>query len=114
MSTPSRGRDLAIVLSLANVMVVRVWAEMLDPSTSYFLDEGRPWTAYAGAILVALAVAALGLPFALLARRTSNHWIRRLCELVFLCGIATAVHGVRREIGDVVGAAEEGLVHHGI
>ena len=111
---PSLGRDLLIVLSLANVMVVRVWAEMLDPSTSYFLDEGRPWTAYAGAILVPIFLAALGLPFALLARRSANRWVKRACEFVFYAGISVAIHGVRREIGDVVGAAEEGWLHQGI
>lgn len=115
-STPSTlGRDLLIVLSLANAMAVRVWAEMLDPSTSYFLADARPWQGYIGSILVVLGLAAVGAPLAVLARRTTNRHVRRALELVFLAGIGTAIHGVRREVADLLGdPTEDGLVHQAV
>lgn len=107
-STPSSslsrtpGRDVLVAASLANLVGFRLWAAMLDPATTYFLEEPRAWQAYAGTIAVVAALAAIGAGTAFLHRRAPA-WGKRTIEAGFFLGVAIALHGSRLQIADLAG-----------
>lgn len=89
-------------MSLGNLLMLHLWAGLLDPATTYFLDAPRPWQGYAGTLVVfgGLAAAAAGL--ALVARRSRGK-PRRAFELAFFTVLSLALFGTREQIGDLAG-----------
>lgn len=95
------GRDLLVAVSLANLLGLRLWAAVLDPSTGYFLDRPRTAATYLGTLTVVAAVAAIGLALAGAYRASESSRSRRVIEVIFFLGCALAVQGARPQLEDL-------------
>lgn len=93
-------RDLIVAASLANLLGLAIYANVLDPSNAYFLD--RPTTAgeYLGSLAVVLAIAGIGMALAAAYRRSTS-WMARGLEVIFFAGLAVAIHGLRPQLDDL-------------
>lgn len=93
-------RDALVALSLANLLGLRLYAAVLDPSTGYFLDGPRTAATYLGTLSVIVVIALAGIGLAALYRR-SRDWQARLLEVLFFSVLALAVHGARVQFEDL-------------
>ena len=92
-------RHLAIASSLANLLYLPVWGQLLPGAPlHYFMQEPPP----RGALFTAIAeVAVLTLIFwggAVVARRSRSPWVKTAASFLFVTAVLAAANGFRRQM----------------
>lgn len=88
-------------MSLANLLGLRLFAAVLDPSTGYFLDRPRTVATYLGTLTPILGLMSAGIALALVYRRVTGH-AKRAVEVIFFAGAAAAIHGTHATVEDLL------------
>lgn len=94
-------RDLLVSLSLANLVYIRSWAEVLtfDRNAIYWLKSPPPPAYFLGLILAIVALTVLIWLVLRQMARAKNHRVRRFLPFVFIVPLLTLLNSVRTLIG---------------
>jgi len=102
MQSRRRIFDFFICLSLFNLLLLRVWAQILPavvhPANLYYMQQAPHWIHYPAVLLTLFAAGGISCAGAVWARRSPRRWPRSLARGALLLLAVAAVNSIRAQL----------------
>jgi hypothetical protein len=110
--------DLFICLSLVNILLLRVWAQLIpavvNPANLYYMKQAPHWIHYPAVLLTLFTASGVACALAVWARRSPRRWPEPLARGALLVLVVMALNSIRAQFPPEVQWALVAQVGHAV